>query len=164
MSGAGTIDFATYWEIASFLRHEARLLDEGRWTEWLDLFAADGVYWIPGSPGQQDAQEVPSIVYEGRAILALRVARLMHPRAYAAVPPPRTLHLIGNLDIEDAGRSECIVSSNLVVMEYQDGQRRLFGGRCRHVLRRQERGFAIVQKRVDLIDCEGAFEAMTSLL
>ena len=34
-------------EVEDFLYHEARLLDERRFHEWLDLFTEDLVYWMP---------------------------------------------------------------------------------------------------------------------
>ena len=33
-----------------FLLHEARLLDEGRFDEWLALFTPDAWYWVPAEP------------------------------------------------------------------------------------------------------------------
>ena len=33
--------------MAAFVVHEARLIDEGRYDEWLALFADDGRYWVP---------------------------------------------------------------------------------------------------------------------
>ena len=33
-----------------FLIHEARLLDEARFDEWLALFTADAWYWVPSQP------------------------------------------------------------------------------------------------------------------
>jgi benzoate/toluate 1,2-dioxygenase beta subunit len=44
--------------------------------------------------------------------------------------------------------------------EYRDDTQRIFAGRQRHHLRRHGDTFRIVQKRVDLINCDGAFEAM----
>ncbi len=34
-----------------FLLHEARLLDEAKFDDWLALFTADGWYWVPSEPG-----------------------------------------------------------------------------------------------------------------
>ena len=31
--------------------HEARLLDEARFDDWLALFTADAWYWVPSEPG-----------------------------------------------------------------------------------------------------------------
>ena len=35
-------------DVEQFLYREARLLDERRFREWLELFAADVRYWMPG--------------------------------------------------------------------------------------------------------------------
>jgi hypothetical protein len=45
-------------------------------------------------------------------------------------------------------------------VEYRDEAQRVFAGRQRHRLRRDGQDFRIVQKRVDLINCDSAFEAM----
>jgi benzoate/toluate 1,2-dioxygenase beta subunit len=46
------------------------------------------------------------------------------------------------------------------MVEYRDDTQRAFAGRQQHRLRRHGDTFLIVQKRVDLINCDGAFEAM----
>ena len=38
-------------ELAAFVYHEARLIDEKRFAEWYDLFAEDGLYWMPLTRG-----------------------------------------------------------------------------------------------------------------
>jgi benzoate/toluate 1,2-dioxygenase beta subunit len=152
--------------VVRFLNHEARLLDGDRLSEWLELFAEDGIYWVPGFPHQTDTKLVPSIIHEDRPLLALRVQRLAHPRAYAALPMPRTLHVIGTVDLagDDAAGSEFRASSNQLVVEYQEGRKRIFAGRCDHVLRRHNDSFRIVLKRFELIDCDDVHEPMTVLL
>jgi benzoate/toluate 1,2-dioxygenase beta subunit len=149
-----------------FLHHEARLLDGNRLNDWLELFAEDGVYWIPGFPQQTDPKLVPSIIHEDRPLLALRVQRLAHPHAYAALPRPRTLHVIGTIDMVEGGETEneCRALSNQLVLEYQAGRKRIFAGQCEHVLRRETEGFRIVLKRFDLIDCDDVHEPMTVIL
>ena len=73
-------------EIARFLRHEARLIDEKRLDEWLELFAEDAHYWVPASPGQPDPLNHNSLAYEDKLLLRLRVERLKSPRAYSQTP------------------------------------------------------------------------------
>jgi 3-phenylpropionate/cinnamic acid dioxygenase small subunit len=80
-----------------FLIHEAWLLDERRFDEWLALFAADCLYWLP--IGDSDSKLEPSIVYDTRARLEERVFRLNETRAYAQEPPSRTQHNISNVDV-----------------------------------------------------------------
>ena len=153
-------------EIRHFVHREANLLDERRFEDWLALFAEDGRYWIPGTPGQTDPLSVPSIVYEDPALLRIRVNRLLHPRAYAALPTPRTLHVVGNLEIpdHDAAAGRFRVSSSLLVVEHQDTATRNFAGKCEHVLRRSGDDFQIELKRIDLIDCDSIQRVMTALL
>src|SRR5690349_17195752 len=78
---------------------EARLLDEGRLDEWLDLFTANAVYWIPAGADNIDTNEHVSIVYDTRRDMERRVARLKSGYAYAEDPPSRTHRVVSNLEI-----------------------------------------------------------------
>jgi benzoate/toluate 1,2-dioxygenase beta subunit len=77
-------------------------------------------------------------------------------------PPSRTAHLVGNVLVEsaDEGKGEYVVGSTVIMVEYRDEQQRMFAGRQHHRLRRDGVSFRIVHKRVDLINCDSAFEAM----
>ncbi len=63
-----------------FLQHEARLLDEGKFDEWLALFTADGSYWVPSEPDQDNPHDTVSLIYDDRRLLETRVRRLASPR------------------------------------------------------------------------------------
>src|SRR5690606_19668980 len=71
------LPYQTMREIELFVLNEARLLDEGEFEAWLDLYAPQGIYWMPSKPGQTDPLNVASIIYEDHAILAIRVQRLL---------------------------------------------------------------------------------------
>ena len=145
-------------EAEAFLFEEARLLDAGRYEEWLALFAEDGFYWVPAAPSQADPLNHLSIFYEDKSVLTMRIRRLSHPRAYSALPQPRTAHLVGNVAArrpEGAG-IDCECRSTVMMAEYRGGDRRLWAGQQMHRLRRTQEGLRIVLKRVDLIDCDAA--------
>ena len=91
-----------------------------------------------------------------------RVERLEHPRIHVQTPPSRTAHLVGNVLVEevDEAKGEYVVGSTVIMVEYREDRQRLFAGRQQHRLRRDGESFRIVQKRVDLINCDSAFEAM----
>ena len=36
-----------------FLIHEAQLLDERRFRDWMALFTEDGTYWVPAVPDRR---------------------------------------------------------------------------------------------------------------
>ena len=145
-----------------FLIHEARLLDERRFRDWMALFADDGTYWVPAVPDQKSPFEEVSLFYDDRELMKTRIERLEHPRIHVQTPPSRTAHIVGNVVLEeaDAAKGEYVVGSTFIMVEYRDDAQRLFAGRQHHRLRRHGDAFRIVQKRVDLINCDGAFEAM----
>jgi 3-phenylpropionate/cinnamic acid dioxygenase small subunit len=145
-----------HFEVAQFLFQEARLLDETKLDQWLALFADDAFYWIPAHVDQTDPFNHISILYEDRSVLALRVERLKHPRAYSSTPFPRAARMVGNVMVtEDIADSHSIVAkSTLFVAEYRAGERLLRACLATHHLRRTSEGLRIVLKRVDLIDAE----------
>jgi len=61
-AAAGT-DRATF---ETFLIQEARLLDERRFREWMELFAEDGTYWVPAVPDQASPFDQASLFYDDR--------------------------------------------------------------------------------------------------
>jgi benzoate/toluate 1,2-dioxygenase beta subunit len=157
--GAAKVDRAA---LTDFVFEEARLLDTRRFRDWMALFADDGTYWVPAVPDQQSPLDQASLFYDDRDLMKTRIDRLEHPRIHVQTPPSRTAHLIGNVAVEEAdeGKGEYLVGSTVIMVEYRDDAQRIFAGRQRHRLRRDGAGFRIVQKRVDLINCDGAFEAM----
>ena len=66
----------TEQDLARFIRHEARLIDEKRLDQWLALFTDDGLYWVPATPGQPDGLQHNSLAYEDRLLLQLRIERI----------------------------------------------------------------------------------------
>jgi ethylbenzene dioxygenase subunit beta len=148
--------------LEEFILQEARLLDERHFREWMALFADDGTYWVPAVPDQQSPFDQASLFYDDRDLMRTRIERLEHPRIHVQTPPSRTAHLVGNVLIEavDEAKGEVVVGSTVIMVEYRDEQQRVFAGRQHHRLRRDGASFRIVQKRVDLINCDSAFEAM----
>ena len=159
LAAMGGIDRA---RLEEFVIHEARLLDERRFREWMELFADDGTYWVPAVPDQKNPFDEASLFYDDRDLMKTRIDRLEHPRIHVQTPPSRTAHLIGNTLIEavDEAKGEYLVGSTVIMVEYREEQQRVFAGRQQHRLRREGPSFRIVQKRVDLINCDSAFEAM----
>lgn len=140
--------------VENFLFHEARLLDEGRFEDWVELFTADGEYWVPAVWQQPDPLDHLSLFYEDRNLLKVRINRLRHHGTTTMQPPSRTVHQVGNVAVRDAA-GEIVVESNLICAEYRLDRQRLFAGLVRHELRPGgAAGFQIQRKRVDLINCD----------
>ena len=140
--------------VEEFLFHEARLLDEREFEAWMALFSDDGIYWIPATPGQQDPLGEVSIAYEDRQLLDVRVRRLRHPENYADLPQARTRRVIGNLMLDEGDSVVTVVRSNFMLVEIQNDAQRMFAGEYVHTLKPAGDSFQIVQKRVDLLNCD----------
>ena len=141
-------------DVEAFILREARLLDEQRYAEWLELFAEDAIYWIPTRANQASPHEVLSIVYETRALLAVRVERLTRREMHVQSPPSRTVHHVSAIEVDgDEARSA------LIVAEWRDGESRFFAARVTHQLRQEAGGLHRVEAS-DLIDGEAPHRAI----
>mgnify|MGYP001178493949 CR=1 FL=1 len=101
-------------EVNTFYIHEAWLLDERKFHDWLDILADDLFYFMPRKKNRQRkdmAREVTeygdlALFEEDKESMKMRIARLDTGMAWAEDPPSRTRHLITNLQIEDIGNDE----------------------------------------------------------
>jgi 3-phenylpropionate/cinnamic acid dioxygenase small subunit len=146
-----------------FLYHEARLLDTQQLEAWLDLFTDDATYWVPLEQGQKDPLETSSIIHDDRTLLELRVKQARHPRAHARLPLARTVHQVGNVLVVSEKASETTVASTLQVVEFRNEKQRVYGALVEHRLRRENGGFKIAHKRVDLVSSEGELDGIAIL-
>ena len=148
-------------ECEQFLVHEARLLDEGRFDEWLALFTPEAWYWVPSEPDQADPVETVSLIYDDRRLLETRVRRLSSPRMYSQEPRSRTSRMIGNVTIEETEKGFATVRSKFIMIEYRREQQRLFGGTALHRLVQADGRIMIAWKRVDLVNCDAPLDGIT---
>jgi 3-phenylpropionate/cinnamic acid dioxygenase small subunit len=146
-----------------FLFHEANLLDESRFDDWLALFEPDSYYWMPIERTETQRKRTPSYVDDNRPELELRIRRLLEPSAHTESPRPTACRVISNVVIEDEAR--CLVRSKLVMHEFRRREfgrddYRLFCGTVRHGLRPDGESFRIAWKRIDLFDAAGSHALM----
>jgi benzoate/toluate 1,2-dioxygenase beta subunit len=154
----------TRTEVERLLYLEADLLDGRRYDEWLDLYTDDAVYWIPIREGATDPLSNVSIVRDDRAALQERVTRLGSGQAYGQIPPSRTRHLIGSLQVfaAEAGRSSA--SGSLAVFEVRRGRESILAGACTWELRELDGALKIASKRIDLVQSELPLGNLSAIL
>ena len=144
-------------EITALLHRECRLLDDGRFEEWLDLFQQQCVYWIPstvtpGDPGRTITWEI-----QDRRRLEDKIARFRTGFAFSQLPPTRTRHCLSNIEIWSAGEDELRVRTNLSIHTYRKGTHGTLACMGGYVLQRQpSAGWLIEVKQVNLIDADQA--------
>jgi 3-phenylpropionate/cinnamic acid dioxygenase small subunit len=143
-----------------FLIHEARLLDEARYDEWLALFTAEAHYWVPSEPNQKSALDTISLMYDDRRLLETRVRRLASPRIYSQEPRSRTSRIVTNVTIEGGDGNATEVRSKFMIVEYRREEQRIFAGTYRHTLVSTGGDTRIAFKRVDLVNCDAPMDGL----
>jgi 3-phenylpropionate/cinnamic acid dioxygenase small subunit len=149
----------TYWEVYSFLMHEAELLDEHREREWLELFTGDAEYLMPVRVNRERGEgdgfsEDASYFEETRGSLELRVRRLETEYAWAEDPPSRTRHFVTNVRVAPGEEEdEVAVRSNLLLYRSRGSApgHDIISAERKDVLRKED-GLWKLRKRVILLD------------
>ena len=145
----------------TFLIHEARLLDEGYFDDWLALFTEDARYWVPIQANQTDPFETVSLMYDDRRLLETRVRRLSDPRIYSQEPRSRTSRTVTNVTQEpDADKPGITVRSKFVLVEYRREDQRLFAGTYFHRLVGEGSAMRIAMKKVELVNCDAPLDGL----
>src|SRR2546421_4487711 len=140
-------------ECRALLEREARLLDEGRFTEWLALYAEQCIVWVPAAEKAGDPRREVTVFFDDRRRLEDRIYRLGTGKAWSQVPPSRTVRLVSNVEaFRTVERTVLMVRSNFVITEFRAGETRTLAGWCGHRLRRRQVGWEIEVKQVNLID------------
>ncbi len=158
------MDTARLHTVSAFLFHEARLLDQRRWHDWLDLFAEGGMYWAPLTHDQTDPINHVSLYYEDALLREVRARRLEEKRAWSQQPVTQAARIIGNIHLLADTEGDIVAVSTFHLLEWRRSGNRMLGGHYTHRLRPAAGGLRIVLKRIDLIDCEAAQETLETFL
>jgi 3-phenylpropionate/cinnamic acid dioxygenase small subunit len=153
-------------QLIDFVVREARLLDQQRFEEWLDLFAEDGRYWMPVEWGQSDPRLTTSLMYEDKLLLKIRVDRLRGTRTYSQKPRSRCHHVlqVPQIDERNDEASHYVTWTPMHYVETRADQQTLFAAWATHHLTVVEGALKIRLKRVDLVNCDAAFGSIQLFL
>ena len=143
---------------------EARLLDEGRYTDWLAMLTDDAVYRIPCNGEGGDPRHVISMVYDDRAKLRDRIERLDSGVAHAQSPPSKTRRLVSNVQIEEASDGLARVVSSFILYELRRRHDRVFAGRYDHELRFVDGRWKIAAKKAVLVNNDEVIDNLTFIV
>jgi len=154
-----TFQQALWLELMQFYIREAWLLDERRLKEWLDLFTADLLYFMPrrkNVPRREAQRELTplgdlAILEEDKRYLEMRVARLDTGMAWAEDPPSRTRHLIGNLEVSPRENGEIEArTAFLVYRSHLETDAQLLSGYREDVLRKVDGAWNVARRTIVL--------------
>src|SRR5262249_54797823 len=145
-------------EVEQFLYRQSELLDTKQWQAWIDLFAEDGVYWMPADPAHKHWDGVPSIFAEDKNLMNVRMKRVLHPDAWSQRPLWGTNHVVSNVIIESYDSDEVIGRSGFHMRESRRDDVRHSAGAYRHHLKKTADGYRIKLQRVDMTNAQAAYE------
>lgn len=152
-------------EIWRFLVVEARLADEHRYGEWLDLWDdREALYWVPAGGDDPDPSRTVAVIYDDRTGLERRVQRLQSGNVPAQMPPSRLRRLLSNMEVEPAGDGEYRVAVNFLLPEWRLGETTLWAGRTIYRLREGDAGLRIVMKKVLLVNNDDPLPPLAFLI
>ena len=159
-------------EIEQFLYREARMLDNKKLHEWLDLLTDDIRYWMPvrsnrypvssksitildGSRYEEEELSKDgelAIMDEDKESLTRRIARLDTGMAWAEDPPSRTRHFVSNVEVEQGPtESELKVFSNFIMYRTRaDTEEDFYVGSREDILRKVDGAWKIAYRKIVL--------------
>jgi 3-phenylpropionate/cinnamic acid dioxygenase small subunit len=147
-------------EVEQLLYRQAEALDSKQWQAFIDLFTADGMYWMPPAPHYTTWDGMPAIFAEDRDLMTVRMRRIQHPHAWSQAPEWGTNHVVSNVVVErvEPKSGDVHVRSRFHMLELRRDELRHFAGSYRHHLRRTKDGFRIKLQRVDMMNAQAPYE------
>ncbi|MCA1399963.1 3-phenylpropionate/cinnamic acid dioxygenase subunit beta [Bradyrhizobium sp. BRP56] len=151
-------------DVEDFYYHEADLLDDRRFRDWLELLTDDISYFMPIRRnvkfGQQAARENTkrgegiSWFDEDKWTLTKRVEQILTGVHYAEEPLSRITHMVSNVQIKgarpdvDAARELDVTSRFLVYQNRVEYETYIFVGRRNDTLRLTDTGWKIARREI----------------
>jgi 3-phenylpropionate/cinnamic acid dioxygenase small subunit len=153
-SAEATADLSLWFEVTTWLNHEAALLDDGRLDEWLDLLTEDVGYAMPvrltrERGGGPDSHAGSPHFLDNARTLRMRIERLKTEFAWAEDPPSRTRRFVSNIRPEPTADGVAVRSYLLLYRNRgDDSGAELISAERRDHLRRTPDGLRLSQREV----------------
>ena len=103
------------------LLHEARMLDAGRFEDWLCGWTDDAVLWVPlSAPAHPGSDQ--SLLLDDHRRLAERIEWRLDPSAWGQQPPSRTTRVVGGVEAWAGPGERLVTRSALLIEEHRHGR------------------------------------------
>jgi 3-phenylpropionate/cinnamic acid dioxygenase small subunit len=145
---------------------EARLIDEKRFDEWYELFAAEACYWMPLTRGQAEGETQTSLFYEDKLLLRIRIERLRHANVFSQHQPSFCQHVLQHPAIEPTACTPGVwaVRTPFLYVETQLDRQLVLAAVAWHHLVMIDDRLRIRLKKVELLNCDAALPSIQLLL
>ena len=146
-----TAERSRHLEIEQLLYHEALLLEQRRYEDWLALMTDDIVYYMPNGQEESDVDVDAMITRDDMPALKFRVARMYDPLNPALQPPPRTKYFVTNIMVDERA-DDVHVRSSLLLYIVHGSDVRHHPISCEYRLRHVEGEWKIAYKKVYMVE------------
>jgi 3-phenylpropionate/cinnamic acid dioxygenase small subunit len=137
------------------LEREARLLDQLKYEDWLALYTAQCISWVPSTPNAGDPRREIAVMFDDRRRLEDRIYRLRTGFAWSQAPASRTVRLITNVEAFATARDDVrMLRSNFLISEFWGDETRILTGWAGHRVVRDAGAWKIQAKQVNLLECD----------
>jgi|BEDMetMinimDraft_2_1075160.scaffolds.fasta_scaffold20671_2 Small subunit of phenylpropionate dioxygenase len=137
--------------VESLLYRETKLLDEGKYEQWLQLYSRDCIYWIPTWVSDysttMDPRTQVSYIYLDRKGLESYVRRLASGEAPTYEPPPKTVRLVSNVLVDGVDGETIRASANWIMLVSRTKGIQTLGGSSEYRLKPQDGELKIAYKK-----------------
>jgi 3-phenylpropionate/cinnamic acid dioxygenase small subunit len=113
-------------QVEQFYYYEARLIDERKFTDWLDLFTDDTRYLVPIHRNQTTNEFTDELgdaglahFDDGKDVLTRRVLRMSSGMAWTEDPPSIQRHLVTNVQVTELADGDLEARSCFHVHRYR---------------------------------------------
>ena len=144
---------------AKILFREAAYLDKGEWDAWLAMYREDAIFWMPAWRDEYETTDDPRtetslIFHDERRGLEERIARIESRKSITALPLPRTLHQIGNVELVGGDDATMETEATFAVHVYdpRTAKEHTRYGRYEHTLVHDGDRWLIARKKITLVN------------
>lgn len=148
-------------EIHHLIRTETACLNNDDLDSWISLFTDDGHYWMPLEEEHADPEKHDSLVYDNRALMAMRKYNLGNPLSPSMQVKVRSVRILSDIEIRmvDESDDEVDVSAFVIAVIHQQ-QKNYYAGKLSYRLVNSDNGLKIKMKRVDLVDADAPLDSI----
>lgn len=157
-----TVEDTNVDRLYRFLVHEAALLDDGYYQDWLALLHDDFLYRVPVPVSREDVtlshhDDRLEFANESKSFLAMRFSRVEHDYAWSERPAAFTRHFVTNLrvlDTSDFATGRWDVATNVLLSRARLPDSPVFSSAERRDTILEEEGELLLRSRTVYLDTE----------
>lgn len=152
------VELRTYHEVRKWLYREARLLDEERFKEWLEMLTPDIHYWLPLRENRfrRDRRPPPtpatsaSVFNDDLHDLQLRIKRFDTGLVWSEDPRPRVSRVVTNIEVMEGDSSAGLeVNSTITILRSRRQDEEVsFNAKRQDVLRKIDGEWKLARRHI----------------